>query len=43
MSVAMLQSYLFYAAYGAVALGLVGLSVWALLPGSPETLEHASE
>lgn len=34
MSVVMLQTYLFYAAYGAVALALVGLSVWAVRPSS---------
>jgi hypothetical protein len=43
MSVAMLQSCLFYMAYGAVSLGLVGLCVWALLPSSTETLERVSE
>lgn len=39
----MVQSYLFYVAYGVVTLGLVGLCVWALLPSPPKTLEHASE
>jgi hypothetical protein len=42
MSVAMLQPYLFYAAYGAVTLGLVALCAWALLPSS-EAADRAHE
>ena len=43
MSVAMLQSYLFYVAYGAVSLALVVVCVWALLPGASESLERIPE
>lgn len=34
MSVVMVQTYLFYVAYGAVTLALVALSVWAVRPSA---------